>query len=210
MGTTTTIFQFLPTISFPRILFTPARNLPSQAYDDFFRQTSKDFQAGIDVSDLVKSVLELADEYQSHLHRSKSSMIPYAPTTLSEAAGEKTALALDLGGSTLRIAWVHFTPGQQPRHGEARSFNIELQVRKLPGAQFVAWIVDRVEEAWLDLVSTTTSFDRMNSRLSDESAHCMDEEPTFDRMHDRVDEVADATQPQVITPVALTWSFPLT
>lgn len=203
------VFHFLPTLLFTQKSIPPAHPCLKSGFDEFFEQISKEFQADTDIPHLIANARRLAAEYDAQLHLSASAMIPYPPTTLKAVIENKTALALDLGGSTLRIAWVHFSPGQKPKHEHPRSFEIDVQIRKLRGAEFMTWIVDRVEQAWLELASESARLDGMGSCLSAEAVHCTNEEPTIDRRHGDVEQRAEFKRPQPIIPVALTWSFPL-
>lgn len=209
MEALSSVFHFLPTLLFTQKSIPPAHQCPKPGFDEFFKQISREFQADTDISHLITNARKLAAEYDAQLHRSASTMIPYPPTTLKAVVENKTALALDLGGSTLRIAWVYFSPGQKPKHEQPRSFEIDVQIRKLRGAELMTWIVDRVEQAWLELASESTQFDDTDSCLSAEAMDCTNEKPTLDRTYERAEQRAEFKRPQPIVPVALTWSFPL-
>lgn len=209
MEALSSVFHFLPTLLFTQKSIPPAHPCLKAGFDEFFKQISREIQADTDIPHLMANARKLAAEYDAQLHRSASAMIPYPPTTLKAVVENKTALALDLGGSTLRIAWVYFSPGQKPKHEHPRSFEIDVQIRKLRGAQFMAWIVDRVEQAWLELASESAQLDDTRSCLSAEAVHCTNEEPILYRRHDKVEQRAEFKRPQPIIPVALTWSFPL-
>ncbi|KAM0719512.1 hypothetical protein Q7P37_003642 [Cladosporium fusiforme] len=209
MEITTTVLHSLPSFSLLRYRFCSLESHSIQKSDAFFEDAAESLKVGTSTADLLRSAQCLACEYHAHLQQPTPAMIPYPPTTLSIADKDKKALALDLGGSTLRISWVHFAPGQKPTLGNVRSTEIDSGIRNLHGAEFIQWITDRIEEAWWDLASTSTEFDHMNSRLSNGEVRCPDGEPQFDSMYNRIDGTQQAAQYQSTIPVAVTWSFPL-
>lgn len=209
MEITTTVLHLLPKFSLLQYRFCTFKSQSIIKPDSFFETVAESLEAGTTIPGLLRSAQSLAHEYHAHLQHPTPTMIPFPPTTLNVAGEDKTALALDLGGSTLRISWVHFPAGEKPTLGDVRSSEIDSKIRNLRGPDFIQWIVDRIEEAWWNLASHSTEFDHMDSRMSHEEVRCPNDEPQFDPMHNRIDETTPAAQRQSTIPVAVTWSFPL-
>lgn len=93
---------------------------------------------------------ELQHEFRAKLHSSNISMLPSFNHTLPTGHEQGTFLALDVGGSTFRIALVRLSGKGTERDGmeivKIRSFAINKPVRDLKGRTFFDWMAERIEE----------------------------------------------------------------
>jgi hexokinase len=106
------------------------------------------------------ALLEISDalvaSYDSQLQTSKESMLPSFTHELPDGTEHGTTVALDLGGSTLRVAVISLRPhkalgGSDRSHlGEVmsvlerRSWMVDDKVKKLPSREFFDWIAERI------------------------------------------------------------------
>ncbi|KIW32966.1 uncharacterized protein PV07_04473 [Cladophialophora immunda] len=98
-------------------------------------------------------------QYKAKLQESDACMLPSYCTTLPTGKEMGTYIALDVGGSTFRVALIELR-GRENRHGpmvikHMSTSKIDERIRKLPGTQFFDWMADRIhamleegKEAW--------------------------------------------------------------
>ncbi|KAL1301870.1 hypothetical protein AAFC00_006052 [Neodothiora populina] len=122
----------------------------------FLAEVKDLFEAPLHDKSLHAISRQLQKEFQDKLRASNVCMLPSFNHTLPTGKETGTILALDVGGSTFRLALVELT-GRQPLQGECtgdgdmeikqmKSFPIDESVRSLQGRLFFDWMACRVEE----------------------------------------------------------------
>ena len=138
------------------------------------KKTSDEFL--VDVGDLFKAPIrrevlldisqKLQDEFRRALRQDSSSMLPSFNHTLPAGDERGTYLALDVGGSTLRVALVELQ-GRTSRNPlqitRMQSWNIDSTVKALEGHKFFDWMAERIE----DMLAT----DRVKHKHDDNILH---------------------------------------
>lgn len=115
------------------------------------------FESPLQPKNLYNMSRRLQDEFRQKLESSNISMLPSFHHTLPTGQEQGTILALDVGGSTFRIALIDLTGRKELRqesNGEAdglkikrlKSFPIDDSVRSLRGRLFFDWMACRIEE----------------------------------------------------------------
>lgn len=93
---------------------------------------------------------EMQAQYRDKLESSDITMLPSYNHTLPTGQEKGTYLALDVGGSTFRVALVELRGREQGKNGlrivRSHSACINKSIRTLPGLQFFDWIAARIEE----------------------------------------------------------------
>lgn len=120
-----------------------------KSMDDFTRDVRGLFETSLQTDRLLAISSQLQDECRDRLRRSDISMLPSYQHTLPTGNECGDFLALDVGGSTFRIALIRLagkaktgSDGLQVRR--IRSFNIDEQIRGLRGQAFFDWMADRM------------------------------------------------------------------
>lgn len=121
--------------------------------DDFLKDVKTQFEHQTHVEELLAMSKKLQAELQEQLHLAFSqTMLPSFNYELPTGQEEGRYLALEVGGSNLRIALVDLY-GREPAIGlqpmEIRcimSFPIDTPIRQLKKYAFFDWIVERVNE----------------------------------------------------------------
>lgn len=108
------------------------------------------FEVPLSVSSLHAMSEQLQHEFRSKLQSSNISMLPSFNHTLPTGREQGTFLALDVGGSTFRIALVRLLGEESERDRmeivQIKSFAIDKQVRDLKGKLFFDWMAERINE----------------------------------------------------------------
>lgn len=128
--------------------------LPAGTIDDFLKEAEQRFLGPIQgdrlrwFSDGLK--LQFRDRLQSHAE----CMLPSFNHLLPSGDEKGRYLALDVGGSTLRVALVALRGREATgREGEIiclNSFKITPDIKKLEGMAFFDWMAQRIEEVIRD------------------------------------------------------------
>ena len=106
------------------------------------------FEAPLHVERLHQLSARLQEEYKESLRSSNISMLPSYQHTLPTGRERGDFLALDVGGSTFRIAVIRLggkaddIDGLQARR--VRSFLIDEKIRQLKGREFFDWMAVRI------------------------------------------------------------------
>ena len=119
--------------------------------EDFCRELDRAFLAPLEPHQLLSMSEKLQHQFQERLQSSTYSMLPSYNCILPTGDERGDYLALDMGGSTLRVAMVQLAgrsgDGRPPLRIKAmESFDIGDKVKALEGRAFFDWMADRVEE----------------------------------------------------------------
>jgi len=154
----------------------------SSAMETFLTETRTLFETSLEPKRLHAMSRHLQDEFIAKLEASHICMLPSFHHTLPKGSETGTILALDVGGSTFRLALIELT-GRKASQGNdgmeiktMKSFPIDNIVRALRGLLFFDWMAARIR----DILA-------------------MDTNP-----------IASASNPNKPLPMALSWSFPIT
>jgi len=126
--------------------------LKSNLLQEYMKNTKVQLEASLDTKSLLNLSHLLQIEYQNKLRNSPCSMLPSYHHTLPTGYEKGIFLALDLGGSTLRIQFVDLSghPGSSDgtnNHVRIRSIpdiDITQAVRETRGLAFFDWLVDQI------------------------------------------------------------------
>lgn len=124
--------------------------IPGHTMDAFLREVRGIFEKPLDPHTLYDMSAKLQEEFREKLRDSNICMLPSYHHTLPTGHERGTFLALDVGGSTFRIALVQLTGKDTWKNGmhikRIRSNVISKQVRDLKGQAFFDWMADRIQE----------------------------------------------------------------
>ncbi|KAH7045890.1 hypothetical protein B0J12DRAFT_576898 [Macrophomina phaseolina] len=118
--------------------------------DDFLRDVKRQFEAPLQPDRLLQMSAKLQVEFARKLDSSDICMLPSYNHTLPTGHERGTYLALDVGGSTFRVALVQLS-GKEAGDGcmsiaKMRCFPINDSVRALEGHAFFDWMAARIAE----------------------------------------------------------------
>ena len=122
--------------------------------DDLLREIQKLLEAPLEPAKLLQMSGKLQQQFAPKLQASDICMLPSYNDTLPTGLEQGTYLALDVGGSTFRVAVVELT-GKQPgaksmRIVNMKSYKINEAVRNLRGNAFFDWMAEKIEAALAD------------------------------------------------------------
>lgn len=122
--------------------------------DDLLREIQRLLEAPLDPGNLLLMSERLHEQFAPKLHASDICMLPSYNHKLPTGREKGTYLALDVGGSTFRVAIVELN-GDQPaaksmRIASMKSFKIDNSVRHLRGTHFFDWMAEKIETAVSD------------------------------------------------------------
>jgi hypothetical protein len=118
--------------------------------EDFMHEVSRLFEQPLQLQNLLSISNRLQSEFAEKLQASNISMLPSYTSTLPTGNEKGSYLALDVGGSTLRLALVELQ-GRNSKEGSMKivkmfSHKIDNAVRGLKGREFFDWMADRIKE----------------------------------------------------------------
>lgn len=122
--------------------------------DDLLREIQCLLEAPLDAAKLLEMSAALQSQFAPKLQSSEICMLPSYNHKLPSGLERGTYLALDVGGSTFRIALVELN-GRQPDAKNMhivvmKSFKIDEKVRQRSGHDFFEWIADKIQQALAD------------------------------------------------------------
>lgn len=122
--------------------------------DDLLREVQRLLEAPLEPAKLLQMSAELQNQFAPKLHASDICMLPSYNHKLPSGTEKGTYLALDVGGSTFRIALVELN-GKQPdakhmRIVAMKSFVIDEKVRQRSGTAFFDWMAEKIQQALAD------------------------------------------------------------
>lgn len=89
----------------------------------------------------------LLDAFRVHLEKKTPTMLPSFVHRLPTGKESGTAVAIDLGGSTLRVALMEL-PSRECK--ARREWNIDNSVKQFHAVEFFDWVAERTSEATKD------------------------------------------------------------
>lgn len=123
---------------------------------DFLAEAERLFLAHIGAGGLRQLSQRLKSQFKERLRSNPDCMLPSYNSQLPTGRESGRFLALDVGGSTLRVALVELR-GSSPSSSapESRiirmdSFKIDAQVRSLRGTAFFDWMAERIRQTLSD------------------------------------------------------------
>ncbi|KAF2019720.1 actin-like ATPase domain-containing protein [Aaosphaeria arxii CBS 175.79] len=122
-----------------------------RSLDDLLREVQRLLEAPLEPAQLLQMSGKLQDQFAPKLKDSDICMLPSYNDKLPTGLERGTYLALDVGGSTFRVAIVELN-GNQPgaksmRIVNMKSYKIDNSVRYLRGTAFFDWMAERIETA---------------------------------------------------------------
>ncbi|KAF2262620.1 actin-like ATPase domain-containing protein [Lojkania enalia] len=122
--------------------------------DDLLREIQRLFEAPLKPAKLLQMSGKLQEQFAPKLQASDICMLPSYNDKLPTGLEQGTYLALDVGGSTFRVAVVELSgkhPGAKSmRIVNMKSYTIDSSVRNLQGNAFFDWMAERIEAAIAD------------------------------------------------------------
>jgi hexokinase len=117
--------------------------------EEFMSDAARLFNERLDLPSLMSLSEGLQEQFKQRLQASDICMLPSFNHTLPDGSERGSYLAVDVGGSNLRVALVDLG-GNQHRSSmnivKLLVFPITSSVRLLKGAEFFDWMAGRVEE----------------------------------------------------------------
>ncbi|KAH0542841.1 hypothetical protein FGG08_002795 [Glutinoglossum americanum] len=121
-----------------------------QTMEDFVREVVRLFEAPLRPSALLAMSNQLLVQFRKRLQDCSTCMLPSYNYTLPIGNEKGTYLALDVGGSTLRVALVELcgrtSVGEPMCIKRMESWRIDGSIKALKGDAFFDWMAARIEE----------------------------------------------------------------
>jgi hexokinase len=123
--------------------------------DEFLCKAKRLFEGPLQLSGLLDMSAKLHEQLVSKLQSESICMLPSYIHTLPTGTETGTYLALDVGGSTFRVAAVQLQ-GRNNIHGKSmeilkmESFRIDNLVKALEGHAFFDWMAEKIGEVLTD------------------------------------------------------------
>ena len=124
-------------------------NTKSRGLDDLTEEVVQEFTARLNVQSMLSMSSKMCQQYKSKLQSCHQCMLPSYNYTLPTGQEMGTYLAMDLGGSTFRVALVELR-GRVPGQPALRIIRISIShidesVRRLEGTLLFDWMAQRIE-----------------------------------------------------------------
>lgn len=124
--------------------------------DDFLQEARRLFQSPITPKNMLAMSDALQEEFKQKLQSSNISMLPSYMCTLPTGRERGSYLALDVGGSTFRVAFVELSgrgnEKESMRIVKMCTYKICNLVKALEGLQFFDWMAEKIQETLDDPV----------------------------------------------------------
>lgn len=119
--------------------------------EEFLREMKRAFEGHLSGPSLLAMSSKLQEQFKPKLQSSKICMLPSYIHTLPSGKEKGTYLALDLGGSTLRVAAVQLYGRNNGHHKsmeilKMKSFRVDSLVKALKGHAFFGWMAERIAD----------------------------------------------------------------
>jgi hexokinase len=124
----------------------------SSNVEEFIDDAERLFNERLDVSSLLSLSQGLQEQFKRRLQASDICMLPSFNHTLPRGDESGSYLAVDVGGSNLRVALVDLGGNQSSsamKIVRLLGFPISSKVRSLKGVEFFDWMAERIEELTL-------------------------------------------------------------
>jgi hexokinase len=125
-----------------------------QTMEDLLLEVQRLMEAPLDCANLLNMSAALQRQFAPKLQSSDICMLPSYNHKLPSGLEKGTYLALDVGGSTFRIALVELNGGRpgakNMRIVVMKSYKIDEKVRQRSGHEFFEWMADRIQQALAD------------------------------------------------------------
>ncbi|KAI0168970.1 hexokinase [Hypoxylon sp. FL1284] len=126
------------------------RIYPSRTIEDFLREAEKLLLGPVEEDGLRRYSSELKAQFRERLHTHAECMLPSFNHLLPTGRERGQYLALDVGGSTLRVALVELrgreATGRESEIVRMVAFKITPEIKKLEGMSFFDWMAARIYE----------------------------------------------------------------
>ncbi|KAI1374494.1 hexokinase [Hypoxylon crocopeplum] len=123
---------------------------PSRTIDDFLKEAEALLLGPIEGDGLRRYSSELKRQFRERLHSHAECMLPSFSHLLPTGKERGQYLALDVGGSTLRVALVELrgreATGRESEIVRMVTFKITPEIKKLEGMSFFDWMAARIYE----------------------------------------------------------------
>ena len=156
------LHSVLPKLT-PRKRTRDALRTYDRTMDDLLREIQRLLEEPLEASKLLDISAKLQAQFAPKLQSSDICMLPSYNHKLPSGSEKGTYLALDVGGSTFRIALVELN-GKQPGAKNMRiivmkSYKIDEKVRQRRGNEFFEWMAEKIQAALADpqLQSSTST-----------------------------------------------------
>ena len=147
------IHSVLPSLS-SRKRVRDALRTYDRTMDDLLREIQRLLEAPLEPAKLLQMSAELQRQFVPKLQASDICMLPSYNDKLPTGLEKGTYLALDVGGSTFRIALVELNgkqPGAKNMHiVTMKSYKIDEKVRQRSGTEFFDWMAEKIQQALAD------------------------------------------------------------
>lgn len=122
-----------------------------KSMEEFTTEVRGLFEEPLDLDRLLKYSGQLQREYKERLQSSNISMLPSYQHTLPTGSEKGDFLALDVGGSTFRVALIRLCGKKEDGESEIqirriRNVVIDEKIRGLQGEAFFDWMADRIAD----------------------------------------------------------------
>jgi hexokinase len=122
--------------------------------DDLLHEIQRLLEAPLGLEKMLDMSTKLQDQFAPKMQSSDICMLPSYNHKLPSGLERGTYLALDVGGSTFRIALVELN-GRQPGAKNMRivvmkNYKIDEKVRQRRGNEFFEWMADKIQQALTD------------------------------------------------------------
>lgn len=143
--------------------FNDAAPWPHQTLDDFADEVDRLFNAPLSMGNMIAMSDKIREQFRSCLQTSPVCMLPSYNRALPSGTEKGTYLALDVGGSTFRVALIELHGGGNMKILRESSAFIDNNVKLLEGTLFFDWMAENIDSM---LQQVGASYGRENVPLS--------------------------------------------
>ena len=130
---------------------TMKKRIPRRTPADFLKEAEELFLGSIGHDGLVEMSVGLKAQFLEGLATSEQSMLPSYSHQLPSGQEKGQYVAIDMGGTTLRVALIRLNGkdapvGKQSEVVKINTFNVDRHAKSLVGMAFFDWLADRIIE----------------------------------------------------------------
>ena len=141
------LFRSVPSSSEKTRGLHDVRPICDRTLEDFAQEVGRLFEDPVTLRNLLSMSQRLQEQFRKCALSSPHCMLPSYNHTLPTGREKGTYLALDVGGSTLRVALVELKGNDKPmRILSSVTTVIDNKVKALHGTCFFDWIAEKIEE----------------------------------------------------------------